>query len=69
MIQAAVRNGSYREGSQELAESAELTIGPKPLERAVHRIGGERVAERDAKVEAWRKLPLPQQQRDCPGGH
>jgi hypothetical protein len=68
VIQAAVRNGSFREGSRELAESAELDIDAKTLERAVHRIGGERLAERDAEVEAWKKLPLPKLQHGCPEG-
>ncbi len=68
MIRAAVRNGSYREGSQELLESAELRIDPKKLERAVRRIGGERLEQRDAEVEAWKGLTLPLQQRGCPGG-
>lgn len=68
VIQAAVRNGSYREGSRELVESAELDIDAKTLERAVHRIGGERLAERDAAVEAWKKLSLPEQQHGCPEG-
>ena len=66
MIQAAVRNNSYREGSRELAESAELAVDAKKLERAVRRIGGERLAERDAKVATWQELSLAQQQRGCP---
>jgi len=68
MIRAAVRCGSYREASQELEESAELCIQPKTLERAVRRLGGERVDQRDAEVEAWKQLPLPVQQRGCPEG-
>jgi hypothetical protein len=66
MVQAGVRNGSYAEASRELHESAELEIGPKAIERAVKRIGGERLAERAAGVEGWQALPLPEQQRGCP---
>lgn len=66
MVQAGVRNGSYVEGSRELRESAELEISAKAVERAVKRIGGERVAERTAAVEAWRAMSLPQQVEGCP---
>jgi hypothetical protein len=66
MVQAGVRNGSYAEASRELRESAELEIGPKAVERAVKRIGEERLTERAAGVESWQALPLPQQQRGCP---
>lgn len=59
MVQAGVRNGSYAEASRELRESAELEIGPQAIERAVKRIGGERLAERAAGVETWQALPLP----------
>jgi hypothetical protein len=68
MIRASVRCNSYREASQELEESAELRIDAKTLERAVRRVGGERVEQRDAEVEAWKQLPLPVQQRGCPEG-
>lgn len=66
IIQAAVRNRSYREAEQELSESAELTIGAKAVERVVRRIGGERVAQRDAATEAFEALPLPEQLEGCP---
>jgi len=66
IIQAAVRNRSYREADQELSESAELSIGPKAVERAVRRIGGERVGQRDAATEAFQALPLPEQRDGCP---
>jgi hypothetical protein len=66
MVQAGVRNGSYVEGSRELRESAELEISAKAVERAVKRIGGERVAERTAAVEAWQEMSLPQQVEECP---
>jgi hypothetical protein len=62
MIQAGVRNKSYDQASLELKESAELEIHAKKIERAVGRIGGERVRQRDEGVAAWQTLPLPQQQ-------
>ena len=66
MIQAAARNGSYAEGSREMCESAELEISPKAIERAAHRIGAERVAQRTSATAAWQNLPLPEQQQSCP---
>lgn len=66
MIQAGVRCQSYREASQEMQESAELPLNAKAIERAVRRIGAERVVQRDAAVKAWKNLPLPEQQRGCP---
>jgi hypothetical protein len=41
-----------------LAALADLKIGPKPIERLVHRIGRERVEERDRAVAAHQRLPL-----------
>lgn len=66
MIQAGVRSKSYDVASQEMQESAELPLNAKAIERAVRRIGRERVAQRDAAVEAWKNLSLPEQQRGCP---
>jgi hypothetical protein len=66
MIQAGTRCRSYPDASRELHESAELSIDAKTIERAVHRIGKERADQRDAAVEQWKKLPLPEQQRGCP---
>lgn len=66
IVQAAVRNRSYREADQELSESAELRIGAKAVERVVRRIGGERVAEREAATEAFEGLPLGEQVEGCP---
>lgn len=66
MVQAGVRNHSYLEGSRELRESAELEINAKAIERAVDRIGQERIVERQAAEQAYAALPLPQQQSACP---
>lgn len=66
MVQAGVRSGSYKEASRELHESAELEINAKAVERAIKRIGGERVAERTAAVEGWQEMSLPQQVEGCP---
>jgi hypothetical protein len=66
IVQAGVRNKSFAEGSRELLESAELTIGAKTIERAVRRVGQERTDDRTAAVKAWEALPLPEKQRGCP---
>lgn len=44
---------------------ADLTIPIKQVERVTRRIGGERVAERDAEVAAYRQMPLPER-KACP---
>jgi hypothetical protein len=66
MIQAGVRNHSYQEASRELRESAELEINAKAVERAVQRIGQERITQRTAAEQAYAALSLPQQQSACP---
>jgi hypothetical protein len=68
MVLASVRASSYQEASREMRDSAELTVNPKTLERVVHRIGGERLAERDAQVAAWQNLSVHQQRHGCPEG-
>lgn len=49
---------SYQAASADLAELCGLAIGPKVIERQVHRIGLERIDRRDAAVEAHEALPL-----------
>lgn len=43
-----------------LLNLAELSIGPKQVERVTERIGAERVAERNAQIAAFQALPLPE---------
>jgi hypothetical protein len=72
VVYAGVNNASYQEASRELAELADLTVGPKPIERLVRRIGQERIDQRDAAVAAHQRLPLmekdvvAERRRPCP---
>jgi len=61
IVYAGASNVSYQAASQELAELADLRIGPKPVERLVRRIGRERIDQRDAAVAAHQRLPLMKQ--------
>jgi len=61
IVYAGASNVSYQAASQELAELADLRIGPKPVERLVRRIGRERIDQRDAAVVAHQRLPLMKQ--------
>ena len=58
MVRAGVKAESFQAASEELAQQCDLTIGPKAIERLVQRIGQERIDQRNAAVEAHRKLPL-----------
>lgn len=58
MVRAGVKSESFKTASEELAEQCGLDIGPKPIERLVHRIGRERIDRRQAAVAAHRALPL-----------
>jgi len=49
---------SFAEGSELLERLAEVSVSAKQVERVARRIGGERVAERDAEVAAYQALPL-----------
>jgi hypothetical protein len=49
---------SFAEGSTLLEQLADLAVSAKQVERVCRRIGGERVAQRDAEVAAFQALPL-----------
>lgn len=71
-MHAGVNSSSYQQASSDLAALGDLTVAPKPIERLVHRIGGERIDQRDAAVAAHAALPLMEKdaaagpQRPCP---
>lgn len=58
MVHAGVHEVSFHEASKRLAALSDLEIGPKPIERLVHRIGQQRVDQRDRAVVAHQRLPL-----------
>jgi len=63
MVYAGTHASSFRQASEDLWHEADLQISEQRVMRATKRIGQERVAQRDAEVEAWAELPLPEQQR------
>lgn len=58
VVYAGVESLSYQKASSHLAALADLTVEPKPVERLTHRIGRERIEQRDAAVAAHQRLPL-----------
>jgi hypothetical protein len=71
MVYAGVKNVSYKQADDELAEVADLKIGSKPIERLAKRIGQERIDQRDAAVARHQPLPLIEEavadpRRPCP---
>jgi len=58
IVHAGVNSLSYQQASRDLAELADLKVGPKPVERLVRRIGQERVDQRAQAVAAHQRLPL-----------
>ncbi len=63
VVHAGVHAGSFRQAEVDLEALAELSVSRQRIRRATERIGHERVARRDEEVEAFSKLPLPEQQR------
>lgn len=61
MLRRAVYAGqkeAFAPASESLRTIGDLDLSAKEVERICRRIGAERVAEREAEVEAWRRLPL-----------
>jgi hypothetical protein len=63
MVYAGTNATSFRQASADLAAEAELTISEQRIMRATKRIGEERVANREAEIEHWEELPLPERRR------
>jgi hypothetical protein len=63
MVYAGANATSFRQAECDLKEEAELSISQQRIMRVTKRIGQERVAQREAAVEQWQALPLPEQQR------
>jgi hypothetical protein len=57
-VYAGVKFGSFRSASEGLAELCGVDVDPKVVERQAHRVGRERVDQRDAAVAAPAALPL-----------
>jgi hypothetical protein len=72
IVHAGVNASSYEQASRDLAVLSDLAVAPKPIERLIHRIGQERIDQRNAAVAAHRRRPLMEQdtiadaRRPCP---
>lgn len=67
IIYAGSNNTSYPRAEDDLDHLAGLDVSDKQVRRLCKRIGGERVAERDAKVAAYQALPLVKR-KSAPAG-
>jgi hypothetical protein len=65
---AGANKTSFREGSADLLILGELTVPEKQVERLSKRMGGERLAERQAEVEQFQQLNLMQRCTSLPDG-
>jgi hypothetical protein len=63
MVYAGTHATSFRQAECDLAMEAELSISQQRIMRITKRIGQERVEQRQAAVEQWRALPLPERRR------
>jgi hypothetical protein len=63
MVYAGSHATSFQQASKDLEALAETKISTGRVRRATEKIGDERVQQRDAQVEQWQKLSLPEQQR------
>lgn len=63
VVAASTEGGSYEDASTLLKELAELDVSAKQCARITHRIGRERIVEREARLQAYEQLPLPEQYR------
>jgi hypothetical protein len=72
IVHAGVNSVSYQQAARDLVELSDVWIAPKPVERMVRKIGGERRDQRDAAVKLHKRLPLmakdaiANSKRSCP---
>lgn len=64
--QAAARDRSYDKASRNLRDLAELEVSPKQVQRVAIRIGQERLAEQQQRIERYQAASLPEQQHGQP---
>jgi len=65
---AGANKPSFREASLDLDKLADLDVSEKQVERLSKRIGGERLAERDAQVAAFEAMSLVERKEGLPDG-
>lgn len=66
-VHLATKLGSFESARESLAETIEVELTTKRIERLARRIGGERVYERECDVRAWEALPLVEKLAAPPG--
>jgi hypothetical protein len=59
-VHLATKLTSFQSAGESLAETAEVQLTTKRVERLTERIGAERVRERDRETKRWEQLPLVQ---------
>ncbi len=65
VVAANVTSSSREQASEQLEALAELSLSGKRCERITQRVGAQRVAEREQRLQQYESLPLPQQ-REVP---
>ena len=63
VVAASTEGRSYEVASILLEELADLKVSSKRCQRITQRVGRERLAERESRLEAYEALPLPAQQQ------
>ncbi len=63
---AAARDRSYDKASRNLQDLAELEVSPKQVQRVAIRMGNERLAEQQQRIERYQAATLPEQQHGQP---
>ena len=66
-VHLATQLPSFRSAAQSIAETLELELTTKRVERLTERIGAERVDEREAAIDRWKALPLVEKLASPPG--
>lgn len=65
VVAANVTSSSREHASEQLQDLADLSVSGKRCERISQRVGAQRVAEREQRLQQYQALPLPQQ-REVP---
>lgn len=66
ILLAAARDRSYDKASRNLRDMAELAVSPKQVQRVAIRLGNERLAEQQQRIERYQAATLPEQQHGQP---
>jgi hypothetical protein len=63
VVYAGTRASSFKHASQDVEALGEQIISEQRVRRATVKIGNERVCERDAAVQRYQEMPLPQRRQ------